>query len=369
MDKESESVGWAFRAAGLAAPEVMTFSVTGSCNVRCVHCWVGAGTPRSFGHVSTKTLFRIVDEFVGMGGRGVRITGGEPLCHPDWREILQYVSGKQFETVMLQTNAMLIGDREARVLRALNCPGLALQVSLDGATAATHDYVRGTGAYAGVMAGLQRLVDGGLGRTVSLAFTEMRHNISEFPELLERADSMGIGSVVAGTLVAFGRGADERFVVPPLSGQYLELMQRYESDARFRELYARIGRMAALEWRLDGEARDIGCTFAAHPYLTPAGRLYPCLMCQADDYAVDGVLDKGLAQSMIEGISLWSALAEISRRRRGIPECRNCPGKLVCAGGCMGRAWGSCGDLTVVDDRCGIRRILYQRFKSATSED
>jgi hypothetical protein len=37
----------------------------------------------------------------------------------------------------------------------------------------------------------------------------------------------------------------------------------------------------------------------------------------------------------------------------------NCPGRLVCGGGCMGRAWGSRGSLLAADDRCELRRTIY----------
>jgi radical SAM protein with 4Fe4S-binding SPASM domain len=146
--------------------------------------------------------------------------------------------------------------------------------------------------------------------------------------------------------------------------QYLSLLERYDRDSHFRELYDKIGTGAALEWRKGDAIRQDCCTFIENPYLTPAGRLYPCLMCHADEYSVTGVLEKGLVAALAEGVPLWSSLLSISRRRADeIPECRDCSGKAFCAGGCMGRAWGSCGNLLAVDDRCETRRSIYQQVK------
>jgi len=118
--------------------------------------------------------------------------------------------------------------------------------------------------------------------------------------------------------------------------------------------------VAALEWRSGDAPRQGCCSFIENPYLTPAGRLYPCLLCHADEYSVSGVFEKGLAAALAEGIPLWSALQQIScSRSAALPECRDCPGRLSCAGGCMGRAWGSCGNLLTADDRCGVRRAIY----------
>jgi radical SAM protein with 4Fe4S-binding SPASM domain len=144
--------------------------------------------------------------------------------------------------------------------------------------------------------------------------------------------------------------------------QYLSLLERYDRDARFRELYEKIGSVAALEWRKGDAIRRDCCTFIENPYLTPSGRLYPCLLCHADEFSVSGVFEKGLAAALAEGVPLWASLLRISRRRsQEIPECRDCPGKPFCAGGCLGRAWGSCGNLMAADDRCSVRRAIYQR--------
>jgi radical SAM protein with 4Fe4S-binding SPASM domain len=126
--------------------------------------------------------------------------------------------------------------------------------------------------------------------------------------------------------------------------------------------------MAALEWQMTASPREEECSFAAHPYLNPDGMLYPCVMCQAAAYAVSGVMEKGLSCALVEGVPLWSALAQISRCRMDSPLCRDCPGRLACAGGCMGRAWASCGDLMAVDDRCPVRQIIYQRFNIGGSD-
>ena len=133
--------------AGLRPPEMLTLAVTGACNLVCSHCWVKAGEVSSHAHVPLHIICSLVEEFAAIGGQGVRITGGEPLCHPYWLEILQHSCSLGFKTVALQTNAMLLRDEHVAALREMECPGLSIQVSLDGARAKSHDLVRGEGAY------------------------------------------------------------------------------------------------------------------------------------------------------------------------------------------------------------------------------
>ena len=173
---------------------------------------------------------------------------------------------------------------------------------------------------------------------------------------------MGLAAVVSGTLVRGGRAAEGDVLAPPDSAHYAQLLRRYDTEARFRELYGKMGTMAALEWRTAGSERTECCTFVENPYLTPEGLLYPCLLCHTDEYAVSGVFEKSLADVFVEGARLWPSLLRISHSRAAeLPECRDCPGRSICAGGCMGRAWGSCGDLMAPDDRCGVRRSIYHR--------
>lgn len=352
--------------AGLHRPITLTLAITGTCNLVCSHCWVRAGEAASDLHVPLLTVRRLVEEFAAIAGSGIRITGGEPLCHPHWLEIVQFSRSLGFKTVILQTNAMLVADEHLAALQELDFSGFTLQISLDGATARIHDLVRGEGAFDAALHGIRKLVQAGLGQRISIFFTEMRHNLGEIPELLDLADKLGIGSVVSGAVVLCGRASDESVVAPAEPEQYLSLLERYDRDARFRELYGRIGTVAALEWRTGDDIRQTCCTFVENPYLTPAGRLYPCLLCHADEFAVAGVFEKGLVTALAEGIPLWTSLLGISRSRSSAdPECRDCPGKLRCAGGCMGRAWGSSADLLAVDDRCGVRRAIYRHVCGA----
>jgi radical SAM protein with 4Fe4S-binding SPASM domain len=349
--------------AGLRPPRILTIAITGACNLSCRHCWVDAGAVTAPAHVPVKVLKRIITEFADLGGEGLRLTGGEPLCHPAWLELMRFSRSIGFNSLALQTNGMLFSYEHVNALRELDFPGLSIQISMDGATAEAHDLVRGKGAFTGTLDGILKLVQEGLAPRISLFMTEMRHNLEDIPTILEFAAGMGIGSVSSGALVLCGRASDGSKVFPPDIEQYLRLLDLYDTDPRFREIYRKIGRIAALEWRAGDAVRQDCCSFVENPYLTASGRIYPCLLCHTDEFCIAGAFEKGLAAAFVEGAPHWSSLQSISRSRAGaIPECRDCPGKQSCAGGCMGRSWGSCGNLLAADDRCGARRAIYQKY-------
>jgi radical SAM protein with 4Fe4S-binding SPASM domain len=349
------------RSYGVRPPKTLTFAVTGICNLVCSHCWVDAGLSTSDPHVPGSTVKKVIREFSALGGNGIRFTGGEPLCHPQWLEFMTAARSLGFSSIALQTNGMLLTDQEIDALCNLDFEGLSLQISLDGATGASHDLVRGRGAFDRVMDRLNRLAVSGLGPRVTLYFTEMRHNLEEVPAVLALAERVGAGGVVTGTLVACGRGGAGSAVSAPSPEQYLNLLHRYDTDQQFREIYEKLGRVASLEWHRDCAVRLECCTFIENPYLTARGRLYPCVLCHTNDYSVSSVFRKGLAASFGEGAHRWRDLLEISRSRADMLEqCRECPGSRSCAGGCMGRAWESSCNLMAADDRCGVRNTVYR---------
>jgi len=347
---------------GLHSPKTLTLSITGVCNLACAHCLVVAGESTSTANVPKLTLCRMIEELVVIGGDGIRITGGEPLCHPGWLDLIRFAREAGIRNILLQTNGMLFNEETVASLRELDFPGLSIQLGIDGASAPVHDQTRGKGSFNGLMEGLDRLIRGGLGPRITFLFTEMRHNLSDIPAVLELADRLNVFSVATGTLVRGGRASAGDLIVPPVAEQYLELLDRFDSDSRFRELYSKLGNISAVEWGCSEAVRDEGCTFIENPYLTPKGRLYPCLLCHTDDYSVSGVFEKGFIAALAEGAATWATLMRISRSRTEmLPVCQECTGKDSCAGGCMGRAWGSTGNLWVADDRCSFRKAIYSR--------
>lgn len=357
----SQELTTILESAGLCPPETLTIAMTGECNLACAHCWVDAGPDNSAPPVPGPVLCQLLTDFVRLGGAKVRLTGGEPLLHPDWLGVLSYALELGLERIILQTNAMLFDADDLSVLRRLRTERLQIQVSLDGARAEAHDLVRGAGAFRQTLNGLQRLVSYGLGPQLAIFFTEMRHNLQELPELFNLAAELGVGSVSSGTLVSCGRAASADRIAPPTPEQYLALLQKYRTDERFRTLYQKLGCIAAVEWCNQDIPVGTGCAFVRTPYLTAAGTLYPCLMCHADGYGVDSVYEKGLAAALVAGGPLWSSLQEISRQRATtIAECQECPLLESCGGGCMGRAWGSFGDFLVAEDRCRQRQTVFR---------
>jgi radical SAM protein with 4Fe4S-binding SPASM domain len=339
-----------------------TVMITNGCNLKCRHCWPESSPRHISQPVAGDALKKLFRELALLQVEEICLTGGEPLTHPDWLEILSYCCSQPgLKRVSLQTNGTLLDETAIEALGSIHFQGLFIQVSLEGAAAQTNDRVRGPANFERTLKGLKRLATAGMGKQTQVAFTEMQHNFADLPRLLEIVDSLGLGGLVSGTLVRQGRAAQNKKIKPPTPSQYRQLLDRYHSDPQFRPRYKRIGNIAALEW-LAGRSNTLpqGCICMQTLYINAQGRIYPCLMLPAVQFAVDGVYQRPLAEILRQAVPLWAQLPELNRRRsRELDPCKICPGRLHCAGGCMGRAYAATGDFMSVEDRCALRKTVY----------
>ena len=129
---------------GLDAPICLTWELTYACNLACVHCLSSSGR-RDPDELSTEECKAVIDEFERMQIFYVNIGGGEPTVRPDFWELVDYATAHHVG-VKFSTNGSRITAEVARRLAASDY--VDVQISLDGATAAVNDAVRGEGSYA-----------------------------------------------------------------------------------------------------------------------------------------------------------------------------------------------------------------------------
>lgn len=109
----------------------LRISLTDRCNLRCVYCMPKDGVrwqPRP-DQLSVEEILRVVEAAARGGVKRVRLTGGEPLVHPQVVEIVRRIASiRSIEEVSLTTNGMLL----ERLARPLADAGLKrVNVSLD----------------------------------------------------------------------------------------------------------------------------------------------------------------------------------------------------------------------------------------------
>lgn len=128
------------------------------CNLDCTHCfrsiYRGGAENNKDLFLPLETLDKILSEAKPLGYTHVAITGGEPPMHPRFGECLDLIANHGF-TYHFLTNARNFGKTLKAVSTPLRRSKLSgISFSLDGATEATHDRIRGKNSYREVVSAI-----------------------------------------------------------------------------------------------------------------------------------------------------------------------------------------------------------------------
>ncbi len=193
---------------GAGAPQgpgtlrLVAWEVTRNCNLSCVHCRAAATHGPYSGELDTNAAFTVLDQIAELGRPIVILTGGEPLLRSDIFDIARYGTDKGLRMVMAP-NGTLITEASARKMADAGIRRIS--VSLDGATAESHDRFRGVeGAYDGAVRGIEIARAAGVEFQVNTTVT--KSNMDQVPRIQELAESMGAAAHHIFLLVPTGRG-------------------------------------------------------------------------------------------------------------------------------------------------------------------
>jgi radical SAM protein with 4Fe4S-binding SPASM domain len=132
----------------------------------------------------------------------ISITGGEPFIRKDLFDFLTFLNNMdEIARIDLLSNGTLITENIADRLREFQ-KITRIQVSLDGATAATHDRIRGPGAFEKAQKGIRILNSRNF--DVKVMFTLQRENMQEIPALIDLALKENISGLTIERLVPTG---------------------------------------------------------------------------------------------------------------------------------------------------------------------
>lgn len=310
-------------AAGLNAPICLTWELTYACILACRHCLSSSGR-RDPEELSTDEAKAVIDELEQMQVFYVNIGGGEPTIRSDFWEIVDYAAAHHVG-VKFSTNGSRITADIARRIAAGDY--LDVEISLDGATAAVNDDVRGAGSFATAVAAMERLAAAGVaGFKLSVVCT--RRNLGQLDAFEALADRYG-AQLRLTRLRPSGRGADVWDELHPTADQqrdlYLWLLDHGEQVLTGDSFFHLGGYGDALPGlNLCGAGRVV-CL------IDPVGDVYACPFAIHDAFLAGNVRDPSGFTRVWRESELFRSL----REPQSAGACSSCSAFDVCRGGCM----------------------------------
>jgi MoaA/NifB/PqqE/SkfB family radical SAM enzyme len=185
------------------APLFVAWQLTNRCSASCITCCEESGPDKAWRDELTRDeAVDLAQRIIAGGIPYVAFGGGEPLSVPHCWELFELFAGAGV-IIKLETDGSRIDDVAADRLAALAVQ--CVQISVDGATAATHERVRPGSSFAAATAAIERLTR--RGRPPQLVFVPTRLNIHEIVSAYDMAVALGCSTFVTGPLMRIGRAA------------------------------------------------------------------------------------------------------------------------------------------------------------------
>jgi radical SAM protein with 4Fe4S-binding SPASM domain len=304
--------------------------------------------------LSTEVARRLITEIAALKPGWVLIEGGEPLLRKELFQLLGLMRERGLE-VHLTTNGILLTPYIIARLKQLE---VRVAISIDGATAATYESIRGVASFEEVVEQARNLAQEDL--LSAIDFTILKRNYTEIPAVFRLAASLGVPKI---TLIGLKpcRDYSEELLSPREYSEAIKLtcqaaqetgVEFFFDEPYFWATVKELGLTARLPE--DGAGVVISATSACalgdYLFIESTGEVKPCSFAPL---VLGDVNERPLGE-------IWSEmLASPLINRLKDPEsrtgyCQRCQYLADCMG-CRSRTFALTGDWFASDPVCPLQ--------------
>ena len=163
-------------------------SLTGKCNFNCRHCFNAADNAPLMSEWDYETYLHFLDECRDCGVHAFFITGGEPMLHPRFMDMMRAIHERGMYVFRLNTNGAFLTEAVLDEMKSFGCiPEMWL--SFDGI--GWHDWMRGRkGAEEQALSSIRLCIEKGIPTGVHV--NAHRGNKEVIPDTIRMLDDMGV---------------------------------------------------------------------------------------------------------------------------------------------------------------------------------
>ena len=352
------------------APLLVIWETTQACDLTCVHCRASAQPERNSGELSTAEAYKLLDEIRRFGNPLMVFTGGDPLKRPDLYELMEYSVKIGLRTNVSPSATPLLTTEAIDKFKELGLARMA--ISLDGATAKTHDTFRGIpGTFDRAMIALKHAQKIGLDTQQQTTVT--RRNMHELQQIADIVEETGGKMWSLFFLVTMGRAESNDDLTAAEYEQVFETIYEISKRSSFevktteamhyrRFIAQRQKEEHGLDPTSDGAKRVAfrtagvsdgkGFVFVSH-----VGDIYPSgfLPVYGGNVRNDSLVD------IYRNGQLFQTLRDPAYREG---KCGCCEYVKIC-GGSRSRAYWTTGDYLAEDPRCVYVPTMLTQIEKA----
>jgi MoaA/NifB/PqqE/SkfB family radical SAM enzyme len=258
------------------------WEITKNCNLECLHCILGKGSNQE---LATHEALMAVSRIVQLGGKNLKITGGEPLMRKDLGLIIKEAYASGLDLGLITNGTMLDEDFLRKYGRYLS----HVAISIDGQEK-THEYLRGRGSYKKAMLSARKVMETGIDLSVYITIHSL--NKDSLGPLMEELTSIGVGSFHFNEVNMEGRASENRYL----------FLEQDETSNKLNRILSQLQKVVDIKNFL----HDSSCSISPEAvYLTADGRIYACveIALKSPEQKIVHILDQKFKKRMAQFFS------------------------------------------------------------------
>lgn len=306
------------------APLLMQVELTEACNLKCKFCY-NSQQPKY-----NKRVFEMLDKLAEQGIMQVNLTGGEPLAHPQFFEILKYACEK-FPNVVILSNGSLMNEEALKKIHDTSVT--SINISIHGDKKSHESLTQVSGSFDASMNAIKYILEKDK-ILVASNFVLNAGNFNILEQTIQQMHDVGLKYMTITRFIPVGIGNGARDLV---------LSEKQLVEA-FKIVY---------EHNKSGKSPHI--EFAeATPFCSLPNELREIANCCSygfDRFYVDvngDLMVCGLSRIKLGGNILDTPISDIKRNSKVFnsfiknnhvhPKCKTCSSFDLCHGGCRAAA-------------------------------
>ena len=329
---------------------MINLMLTGRCNYNCIHCFNASDNAPLQSEFTTEEAKDLIEQARECGVAAFMLTGGEPMLHRSFFDIVSFIYEKGMYVSRINTNGSFISPDSLDALEKIGCRPL-MKISFDGI--GFHDRMRGVkGAEEKTLEAIRLCVERGL-----RVMVQTNVNTLNLPSMLPTAELLN--SIGVNTMRIIRTSESPRWKMNGY-GETLSFEEYYSSMLDLAGNYK--GKMKLDIWQMmDVEEGHITITAAKSSSpgdvvcrgnrrmvaIGADGELFPCNQLsgwfESKGRSLGNVKKTALKELLSGGAYLDAVTMTVGDIKEKCEQCRECPYFEICSGGCRALAC-VCGD-------------------------
>lgn len=308
----------------------LSFEIIQRCPNNCIYC-SSISSVKADNIIGLKTFVDVVDDAVSLGLKRLCFSGGEPLLHPDFLNMVCYAKSKCID-VYIYTSGIVL-DKQGKYRSIPKEMLLALQNArvdklIFNMQAAEEDLyniiMRTNGCFKLVKESIARSVD--IGIFTEIHFVPMRINKNQILKIIDVASSLKVNKVSFLRFVLQGRAKDNRNLLELSYAEISEIKSILAEIDKENRLDIRVGIPLAEESTKESCSAGWGKMIVRYD-----GAVYPCeafkyISCIKDKNIFPDNVNNQRFREICESSKFLNYLRmEIESFKRDSVTCETCP--------------------------------------------